>query len=194
MNLTARNYIRRFRQFIKDRLRNTTLLPSIVMAHALYEAADDDGYIGKSDAASYNNHVGLRADATWKGPKVKLTVRDYSWTNKRVRKAWFRIYDSSEESIADRIEMLSKKISSWPTAIFHSDMLKAQAGMLQLATGNNDPRYGERIAHMVEKHRLYVLDTRWIVETVLRTVLTGGLVRLGIHLIATYWDIVVPWR
>jgi|GEM_PF-6828312 len=192
--MSSRDYIRKFRQFIKDRLRNTALLPSIVMAHALYEAADDDGYIGRSDAASYNNHVGMRADASWKGPKVKLTVRDSSWTTKRIRKAWFRIYDSSEDSIADRIEMLSKKISAWPTAVFHSDMLQAQSGMLQLATDNNDPRYGERIAQLVDKHRLYLLDTRWIVEHILRTLLTIGLVRLGIHFVTAYWDVIVPWR
>lgn len=192
--MSSRDYIRKFRQFIKDRLRNTALLPSIVMAHALYEAADDDGYIGRSDAASYNNHVGMRADASWKGPKVKLTVRDSSWTTKRIRKAWFRIYDSSEDSIADRIEMLNKKISTWPTAVFHSDMLQAQSGMLQLATDNNDPRYGERIAQLVDKHRLYLLDTRWIVEHILRTLLTIGLVRLGIHFVTAYWDVIVPWR
>ena len=192
--MTPRDYIRKFRKFIKDRLRNTALLPSIVMAHALYEAADDDGYIGRSDAASYNNHVRMRADASWNGPKVKLTVRDPSWTTKRIRKAWFRIYDSSEDSIADRIDMLGKKISAWPTAIFHSDMVKAQAGMLQLATDNNDPRYGERLTQLVEKHRLYLLDSRWIVESILRTLLTFGLVQLGIHFINIYWNSMVPWR
>ncbi|MGC3947746.1 MAG: glucosaminidase domain-containing protein [Chryseolinea sp.] len=192
--MTVKDYIRKFRQFIKDRLRNTTLLPSIVMAHALYEAADDDGYIGKSDAASYNNHVRMPADASWKGPKVKLNVRDNTWTRKRIRKAWFRIYDSSEDSIADRIEMLSKKITSWPTAVLHSDMLRAQAGILQLATENNDPRYGERIVKLIDKHRLYLLDTRWIVEYVLKTLLTIGLVRAAIYFVSMYWDAIVPWR
>ncbi|MEJ1237922.1 glucosaminidase domain-containing protein [Chryseolinea sp. T2] len=187
-------YINRFRSFIKLRLRNSGLLPSIVMAHAILESADEQQRVGQSvHAIEYNNDVRIRADRSWKGPKVRLPIRTSSPFAKG-RKAWYRIYLSGEQAIGDRIDMLTKKLPLWPSGLFYNDTLKMQAVMLQASGVTNDPGYSEHIVQLVNKHKLYWMDTRWIIQYVFTTVLTISLVRFGIYLLSTYWDVIVPWR
>ncbi|MEJ1241891.1 glucosaminidase domain-containing protein [Chryseolinea sp. T2] len=191
--MSIKDYISRFRGFIKARLRTTGILPSVVMAHAIYESADETANAGEGVHASvYNNDTRMRADSKWKGPKVRLPIRTIS-PKAKGRMAWFRVYVTGEQSVADRIDMLLSKRKSWPTMLFYDDTLKMQSEILQAAVVSNDPRYGERIVQIVNKHKLYWMDTRWILEYVLRTVVTISLVRLCIYLLG-FWDQIVPWR
>jgi flagellum-specific peptidoglycan hydrolase FlgJ len=191
--MQPQHYIKRFISFITARVKGTGLLPSIVMAHALYEAADDDGYIGKSvHAASYNNDVRIRADASWTGPKVLLPLRQSSSASKR-RRAWYRVYSSPEQAIEDRIEMLKQRVSVWPTTLLHSDTLKVQASIFELSTMSTDPLYADRIVHLVHKHKLYRCDRQWLIEKVVKIALFIASVELLVHVLGS-WDLFVPWR
>ena len=193
--MSPRDYIKKFRQFIKDAVRGTNLLPSIVMAHALYEAADDDGNVGKSvHAASYNNDVRVRAGASWKGPKVLLPVRNASDSPKRKRKAWFRVYTSAEESIGDRVSMLVQKLSIRQLPLLYGRTLKMQALVLQQSITRSDPRYADRIVNLIVKHNLYWHDRHWLVEKACILALTIATIHTVCYLLETYWDQWVPWR
>lgn len=193
--MNPRDYIKKIRQFIKDAVRGTNLLPSIVMAHALYEAADDDGNVGKSvHAASYNNDVRVRAGASWKGPKVLLPVRFSLGSPKRKRKAWFRVYTSAEESIGDRIRMLAQKLSARQLPFLYGRTLKMQALLLQQSITRSDPRYADRIVQLIVRHRLYWHDRHWLVEQACTLALTIATVHTVRYLLETYWDQWVPWR
>ena len=193
--MSPREYFKKIGQFIKDAVSGTSLLPSIVMAHALYEAADDDGNVGKSvHAASFNNDVRIRAGASWKGPKVLLPVRSVSGAPKRKRKAWFRVYFSAEESIRDRVNMLAQKLASRQLPFLYGRTLKMQALVLQQSITRTDPRYADRIVNLVMKHNLYWYDRRWLIEKACTLALTiAGFYTLR-YLLATYWDQLVPWR
>ncbi|MGC3944813.1 MAG: hypothetical protein QM762_09890 [Chryseolinea sp.] len=189
------DYIKKFRQFIKDAVRGTNLLPSIVMAHALYEAADDDGNVGKSvHAASYNNDVRVRAGASWKGPKVLLPVRIASGTLKRKRKAWFRVYTSAEDSIGDRIRLLTQKLSGRQLPFLYGRTLKMQALVLQQSITRSDPHYAERMVNLIVKHKLYWYDRSWLIEKACIVALTIATINAVRYLLETYWDQLVPWR
>lgn len=191
--MSIKEYVNRFRSFIKARLRTTAILPSVVMAHAIYESADETERVGAGvHATVYNNDTRMRADSKWKGPKVRLPIRTFS-PKARGRLAWFRVYVTGEQSVADRIDMLLTRRKSWPTMWFYNDTLKMQSEILQAAVVSNDPRYGERIIQIVNRHKLYWMDTRWILEYVIRIVATISLVRLCIYLLG-YWDHFVPWR
>lgn len=193
--MKPRDYINKIRQFIKDAVRGTNLLPSIVMAHALYEAADDDGNVGKSvHAASYNNDVRVRAGASWKGPKVLLPVRNTSFSSKRKRKAWFRVYASAEESIGDRIRMLAQKLAARQLPFLYSRTLKMQALLLQQSITHSDPRYADRIVNLIIKHNLYWHDRHWLIEKACTLALVMAAVNTLRYLLETCWDQWVPWR
>jgi len=180
--MTPKEYLNRFKKLIKDRLKESSLLPSIVMAHALYEASDDDGYFGKSLLATeYNNDVRVKAGRSWKGPKIKAPLRTEEI--KKTRRAWYRIYPSSEHAIKDRIDMLLTSAKGWPRAFLHSDTVKVQAQLLQISVVSSDPRYGERIAHLVRKHKLYWHDGQWLLEKAVVYAVTVGFVQLGIYLL-----------
>lgn len=192
--MSPQEYIQKFMTFIKDRVRGTGLLPSLVMAHALYEAADDDGYIGKSvHAASYNNDVRMQANASWTGPKVLLPLRPTPGTRMKPRKAWYRVYASSEQSIEDRIDMLKQKVPAWPKTFLHKDTLKVQASIFQLSAMSTDPLYADRIVHLVNKHKLYLLDRQWLIEKAITVALTVSAMKLLIYVLGL-WDVWVPWR
>lgn len=107
--MKPREYVKRFRDFITERLRGTTLLPSIVMAHAMYESADDDNTIGKSEhAASYNNDVRILADRSWDGPKVKLPVRQVHGTDKWESQLYLADRQESQNHVTEERESLSR--------------------------------------------------------------------------------------
>ncbi|MEJ1242229.1 glucosaminidase domain-containing protein [Chryseolinea sp. T2] len=188
--MTAKEYLKRITKFIKGRLKGTSLLPSVVMAHALYEASDDDGYFGKSLLATeYNNDVRVKAGRSWKGPKIKAPLHPEEITPKN-RKAWFRIYPSSEHAIKDRIDMLLTSAKGWPRAFLHSHTVRVQAQLLQISVVSNDPRYGERIAHLVDKHKLYLHDGQWLIEKAIVMAATAAMVKLGIYLMG-FWDVIL---
>ncbi len=191
--MSPKEYVSRFSNFIRKQLKGSALLPSIVMAHALYESADDEGYIGRSEhAALYNNDVRIRADRTWTGSKIRLPLRA-PFGRKRKRMAWFRTYSAAEDAIADRITMLTHERLSWPKAFWYSDTLEAQAAMLQLSGIAADPRYGERIVHLVNKHKLYRYDLEWYIGKAKDIAIMLLLIQAGLHALQ-YWDVVVPWR
>ena len=191
--MSIKEYVKRFRSFIKARLRTTGILPSVVMAHAIYESADETECVGEGvHATVYNNDTRMRADSKWNGPKVRLPIRTLSRKAKG-RMAWFRVYVTGEQSVADRIDMLLSERKSWPTMWFYNDTLKMQSEILQAAVVSNDPRYGERIIQIVNRHNLYWMDTRWIVEYIATTALTISVVQLCIYLLS-FWDQIVPWR
>ena len=191
--MSVKEYVNKFRDFIKQRLNGSKLLPSIVMAHALHESADDNEFVGRGvHTVQYNNDVRVRADRKWKGPRVQLPIRSLS-RFARGRKAWFRIYQSGQDALGDRIDMLVRKHPSWTTAFFYNDTLRIQAEILQSAVQPNDPRYGERMVAIIKRHKLYRMDNHWIIETALTSLITFAIVLLASYLLS-FWDAFVPWR
>lgn len=192
--MTPKEYIKKFREFIKDLMKGSTLLPSLVMAQALYEAADDNGVAGGSvHALTYNNDVRMRAGRSWKGPRVKLPTRQIKGDKKRARLAWFRIYLNPELSIADRVKMLTKKVAIWPTAFWHNDTVKQQARRLQALGISPDPNYGQRMFDIVNTHKLYRMDKQWWIEKIIRFSFSFVFF-IGVRYALQNWDAWVPWR
>lgn len=189
--MTAKEYVKRFTKLIRQRLKGKGLLPSVVLAHALYEASDDDGYMGASAlATAYNNEVRAKAGKSWKGPKILAPVRKLigSSADAKPRKAWYRIYESPGQSITDRIDMLLSKVTHWPKAFLHEDTVRMQAAMLQMLGISDDPRYGERIAMLVRKHKLHWYDRQWLVEKIISIALMVGFIKLGTYALS-FWDV-----
>jgi hypothetical protein len=56
-----------------------------------------------------------------------------------------------------------------------------------------DPRYAERIVHLVNKHWLFLFDRQWLIEKAIRIVLTVAAIKLTVVALG-YWDQFVPWR
>ncbi|MEO5980007.1 MAG: glucosaminidase domain-containing protein [Chryseolinea sp.] len=192
--MKPKEYIKKFRKFIMDSLQGSKLLPSLMMAQALYEAADDRGNAGESiHAKKYNNDIRILADKSWKGPKVKLPARTTTKNNKPARKAWFRIYSSSESSIADRIKMLTLKVEAWPTTFWYNDTVKQQARVLQIIEISADPGYGQRMFDIVNRHKLYLMDRQWWIEKAARLLLSAAMCFILRYLLHN-WDSWVPWR
>jgi hypothetical protein len=85
--------------------------------------------------------------------------------------------------------MLLSKVSNWPKAFLHGDTVRMQATMLQMLGISDDPRYGDRIAMLVQKHNLYRYDHQWLIEKAVRVVLLTGAIRLGIYALS-FWDVI----
>ncbi len=153
------NYIIQYSKDVIAAVRNTRLFPSVMMAQALIESADRNGVPGGSLLArKYNNHFGIKADASWKGEKVELPTKEFINGVMRMVKAWFRAYQHARQSFEDRVRFLVQNRRYQRGGVFDARNAGEQAHALQRSGYATDPLYATKLIAIIKRHGLEQLD------------------------------------
>jgi len=152
------------------------LFPSVFAAQSILETGVLGG--GSELANKYNNLLGIKADSSWQGDTVRLKTAEYSgiagWVNIYDE---FRVYDSPEDSFADRVQFLVENPRY--TEVFEKETPEAQAQALQDSGYATDPEYADKLINVIERYNLYELDkTKKNMRTANLTILLAGAVIL----------------
>lgn len=130
------------------------LFPSITIAQAIHESA-----WGKSILASeYNNLFGVKADTSWSGNTVELETQEEINGGVITIVAKWRVYESFDSSIEDRIKFLTENSRYKDAGVFEAKNYIEQAEALQKAGYATDSSYSKKLIETIETYSLYLYD------------------------------------
>ncbi|SHI35971.1 Flagellum-specific peptidoglycan hydrolase FlgJ [Clostridium cavendishii DSM 21758] len=166
-NLDKNSQNKLFIEEIKDEANNIYsnygILPSILIAQAALET----GW-GKSELSSKSNNLfGIKADKSWKGPKVKMKTNE---NFKDVIYDDFRAYSSRNESIKDYGEFLKNNKRYRKNGVFEAKNYKDQAIAIENAgySTKSDKEgnllYSTLLTNIIRDNDLQLLDYNVIKE------------------------------
>ena len=146
--ITTQEYIDKYKDIAIAEMQRTGIPASITLAQGLLESANGNSML----ATKANNHFGIKCHSSWKGPKV------YKDDDKKHE--CFRKYKSAEASYIDHSNFL-KKYSRY-AFLFEYDKTdyKAWAKGLKKAGYATNPKYPQRLIHLIETNKLYIYDTQ----------------------------------
>lgn len=126
------------------------ILPSITIAQAILESG-----FGKKSID--NNIFGIKATSSWKGKTKTVWTTEYRNGRAYKERHAFRAYDSIDESILDHGKLIgtAKRYDKVRTAKNY----KEAAYAIYKAGYATDPKYPSKLINLIEKHRLYALDS-----------------------------------
>jgi len=133
------------------------VLPSITISQAILES----GW-GKSELSTKaNNLFGIKADNSWGGKKIKMNTSEYY--SKKIED-YFRVYNSTEDSIKDYGEFLKNNKRYKQNGVFNTTHYLEQARAIEKAgysTVENDKGeqiYSKLLIDLIQEQNLQLLD------------------------------------
>jgi len=157
--MNRNEYIIKYAPFVMGALKGTKLFPSVMMAQALIESSSKAGVPGASLLASkYNNHFGIKADASWFGDKVDLNTTEFVNGIVKTVKAWFRVYEHAHHSFSDRINFLLENPRYKKGGVFNALDATQQTLALQRSGYATDPNYASKLMSIITRLGLEELD------------------------------------
>lgn len=130
------------------------LFPSITIAQAIHES----GWGKSSLAAKYNNLFGVKADSSWTGQVVEIPTQEEVNGGVITIVARWRVYESWDTAIDDRIDFLIENRRYQEAGVFKSQNYIEQAQALQRAGYATDSGYAEKLIKTIETYSLYLYD------------------------------------
>lgn len=122
--------------------------PLMLIAQAALETGWGQKVIKKSDGSSSHNLFGIKADARWSGEKAKVQTLEYKDGVAKKENAFFRAYNSVEESIKDYIDFLSSD-SRYQEAMNNVKNPAKYFNALQSAGYATDPDYAKKVVNIL---------------------------------------------
>lgn len=133
------------------------VLPSITISQAILES----GW-GKSELSTKaNNLFGIKADNRWSGKKIKMNTSEYY--SEKIED-YFRVYNSTEDSIKDYGEFLKNNKRYKQSGVFNATHYLEQAKAIEKAgysTVENDKGeqiYSKLLIDLIQEQNLQLLD------------------------------------
>ncbi|SFD02468.1 mannosyl-glycoprotein endo-beta-N-acetylglucosaminidase/flagellar protein FlgJ [Flexibacter flexilis DSM 6793] len=152
--MTPKEFVQKFGKAAAKACAGTKLFTSVCLAQMALET----GWGKDGIATKYNNWFGIKADASWKGKKVLLlTVEEVNGVRKSV-KQWFRVYDTADESIKDRVKFLLDNPRYKQFGVFAAKTPAQQAQALEKAGYATASNYNEVIESIIKSNNLTALD------------------------------------
>lgn len=133
------------------------VLPSITTAQAILES----GWGQSSLTKESNNVFGIKADKRWNGKKIEVSTSENY--NDKIN-AYFRVYDSIEESIKDQGQFLVENKRYREHGLFEAKHYITQAQALEDAgystkkNKNGEAIYADMLIDLIRKYNLMLLD------------------------------------
>lgn len=122
----------------------------------LAQAAQETGW-GQHQLPGSHNIFNVKADPTWHGPSQMFNV----WEIEGGKKVWkdqsFRMYDSYEEALLDRVEFLRDNPRYAKAGLFDEGTrgnLEKEAAALQRAGYATDPHYAEGLVRVFNSPKM----------------------------------------
>lgn len=146
--ITREEYIDTYKHIAIEHMERYGIPASITLAQGILESASGNSTL----AREANNHFGIKCHTDWKGGR---TFHDDDKP-----KECFRVYESAEQSFEDHAEFLSNHRNRRYDSLFvysHEDY-RSWARGLKAAGYATAPDYAERLVHIIEENRLYLLD------------------------------------
>lgn len=127
------------------------ILPSLTMSQAILESGWGKSAIG-------NNIFGIKAFSDWKGKKKKVWTTEYNSDGSSYKtQAWFRDYDSIDDSILDHSKLLTnKRYAKVREATTYKQATKA----VRDAGYATDPNYPNLLNQIIEENGLAKYDKK----------------------------------
>lgn len=143
---------------------NHGLLPSIVGAQAALESDWGSSLL----AMESNNLFGVKASSDWTGGKKKYETKEQdSEGNETTIEAYFRVYDSWEDSVEDHGAFFTS--TEWREEnyknVFGLKEYKRQAEEIQNAGYATDVKYADKLIGVIESNKLQEWDLEVLEET-----------------------------
>lgn len=128
--------------------KETGVPPEVTTAQAIIETGWGKSTIG-------NNIFGIKAGASWKGKKQLITTHEWDGTKNVKVQAWFRDYDSIEDSLKDHDAFLKGHRYRWcfTKPYFYRDQTELEKVVARFPNAD-DPKRFEAIQRIVRQMTL----------------------------------------
>ncbi|MGZ3863417.1 MAG: glycoside hydrolase family 73 protein [Bacteroidia bacterium] len=146
-SFTSLDYIAQYRELALKEMKCYNIPASIILAQAMVESGNGSSNL----ATNANNHFGIKCHKEWHGPTFIMDDDE--------KDECFRKYESVVDSYSDHSQFLCSR--KWYAFLFHlpkTDYV-AWARGLKRAGYATHPAYAEMLIEIIEKNRLYELDT-----------------------------------
>ncbi|MGZ3866324.1 MAG: glycoside hydrolase family 73 protein [Bacteroidia bacterium] len=146
-SFTSLDYITRYRELALKEMKCYNIPASIILAQAMVESGNGSSNL----ATNANNHFGIKCHKEWHGPTFIMDDDEND--------ECFRKYESVVDSYSDHSLFLCSR--RWYAFLFQlpkTDYV-AWARGLKSAGYATHPAYAEMLIEVIEKNRLYELDT-----------------------------------
>jgi LysM repeat protein len=147
--MTRQEYINRYAKVAIAEMNQFHIPASITLAQGCLESGDGNSSLARES----NNHFGIKCNNGWTGKSVRHD--DDS------RRECFRKYKSVWESYRDHSLFLRNNVRYASLFKLSITDYKGWARGLKRAGYATDPRYPERLIHIIEKYQLYDLDKNY---------------------------------
>ncbi len=152
--MTKQEYINKFADAFVQSTIGTPLFPSVMLAQALLE-----GNAGKSVLAmKYNNHFGIKAGSSWKGPTWFVKTNEHTKNGVQYStKDHFRVYPSLDAGIRDRNTFLSAPLYK---RVLEAKTPEAQCQALKDCGYATDVLYPQKLVNIINSYNLKQYDQK----------------------------------
>ena len=124
--------------------------PQAVMAQAALESGWGQHVNQNGQGVSSHNLFNIKADASWKGPKVVVDTLEFEHGVAKRQKAAFRAYSSYADCFRDYVNFL-KTNPRYREALTESDSAEAFAHNLHQAGYATDPAYASKLIDIMQR-------------------------------------------
>lgn len=141
-------FIEKLLPVAEDVAKEAGIDPMIMVAQAALETGWGSKVINKDDGASSHNLFGIKADHRWDGDTAKVQTTEYREGVRLQTSAYFRAYDSVEESMKDYVGFL-KSDPRYAEALNNGSDPEKYFESLQAAGYATDPNYANKIVSIM---------------------------------------------
>ncbi|MFT4925599.1 MAG: flagellar protein FlgJ [Phenylobacterium sp.] len=122
--------------------------PLMLIAQAALETGWGKKVIKKSDGSSSHNLFGIKADSRWQGDKAKVQTLEFKDGVAKKENAFFRAYNSVEESVKDYMNFVSSD-DRYKEAMNNVKDPSKYFNALQSAGYATDPNYANKVVNIL---------------------------------------------
>jgi peptidoglycan hydrolase-like protein with peptidoglycan-binding domain len=127
------------------------ILPSLTIAQAILESGWGTSRLSKEA----KNLFGIKAFSNWAGKRITMKTTEWYDGKKTIINAYFRVYDSFNDSIEDHNKLL---FSSRYKPVRQCRDYKDACREIYNCGYATDPSYPEKLIKIIEENKLYELD------------------------------------
>lgn len=155
MALTRKEYIDKYGEMAVHATQGTGLFPSVLLTQGIVESNNGNSVL----SSTYNNHFGIKADASWNGKKVNLKTREVFDGKTVIIGDYFRVYENAEQGFKDRTTFLKTNKRYTTAGVFAAKTPYEQIDALKKAGYATDPNYIQILKEVLDKNNLAYFDT-----------------------------------
>ena len=137
------DFVRRYSAAARDAARELGVDHRLLLAQAALETGWGQAAPELANGQSAHNLFGIKAGASWQGPRVSKWTLEYSGGVAERRREQFRVYGSAAESFADYVGLLTHN-DRYAGALSVADNPEAFAKELSAAGYATDPDYADK--------------------------------------------------